>query len=213
MTLYLLLVGLWLILALFIGILSALRVLQYIVYGFLSIVIDLISRPLLNWIVVVFADKDGNLPKYLYYWQTFDATLYEGQYAAVREFESGNITGAWKDYDPYPVAAWGRYKNRAFWLFRNSCYGFSYYVFGCKWVKADWTITTYVDTPEKTLFIARSTSGHFNVYYHGRFGMLKIGWKAWNMHDPISKTFTKDNWGMGGMIPITVSVSFNAKSA
>lgn len=187
--------------------------LRYAICAVLVIALDLLSRCFFNWLVVLFCDEDGNLPRWCYYWQTFDNTCDEGMNCARAEILAG-VGGVWKDFDPYPPTKFARYMNRVQWLNRNCCYGFEYFVFGIPWVKADWTVTTFVNTPERTKFVAWSKQGHFNLYYHGKFGMYKLGWKAWNLND-MQGGFTDSN-GMGGKgrIPIVVSANpFKTKQA
>jgi hypothetical protein len=84
----------------------------------------------------------------------------------------------WSDFDPAPKTWWAVYRNRTKWLFRNPAYGFDYYLLGMKWAPTEWTIKTFIETPELTYFFA--TGPGFNMYYHGPKGMYKFGWKAWN---------------------------------
>jgi len=183
-----------------------------LVWGFATLLSTLIYIPsllVIGWILAAFCDEDGNLIYGRKLWQTFDASCDEGRNCRQRELAAGLGGDTWTAFNAFPLTAWEDYKNRALWLFRNSCYGWSYYVFGIPWVKADWTIHTYEDTPERTFFFA--TSGYaFNLYYHGRWGMYKLGWKAWNVHTVVAgiAIFT-DNAGMGGLgrIPLVISAN------
>ena len=184
---------------------------KWIVFTVLSFLISLLSWVIINPILCLFP-KGNDLRFGKKYWQTFDNDLYFGQRAEEDEILTGGDT--WKSFTPFPKTAWQRYLNRLKWLTRNCCYGWSYYAFGIKWVKADWTITPFINTPEKTLFIAKSSTGHFNIYYHGKFGMCKIGWKAWNVFDSLKVEFNNID-GMAGMgrIPHVFSVNpFKTKS-
>lgn len=181
------------------------KYLKWFLYAFTSLLIDCVSRPFLNWIVVLFSDSKGNLPGFLKYWQTFDNDLYAGQHEREKEILTGEGE-TWRWFVPLTDLWFYRYWNRAFWLLRNSCYGFSYYLFGVDWHKETWRVVKYDDTSERTFFFAVSGDA-FNLYYHGPLGMYKIGWKAWNMFDTVTNTFTRDAWGDGGKIPHVVSAN------
>ena len=74
---------------------------------------------ILNPLVVLFADKDGNLPVYLKYFGTHDNTL-DGD-------EGWRSKLPWLDWQNNKLH---RYVKRVLWLYRNTGYGFSYYVSG-----------------------------------------------------------------------------------
>lgn len=177
----------------------------FLIYPFAvvaALAVDIVCRFFLNWIVAACADEEGNLPRFLSWFQTFDATLDEGMHARRREVQA-NLGGQdWADFNPYPWTWFDRYKNRALWLFRNSAYGFDYYVFGLRWDPAEWRVIRYFDRDDLTLFIALGRG--FNVYYHGRWGMVKLGWKAWNTFDGAG--FSRQ-FGDGTCIPIVFSLS------
>lgn len=105
-----------------------------------------------NWIVAAFADEYGQLPQCLKLWQTYDNPLdidwmiYEGcvpkfarydfnrHYQYVPEDKGDNymIPGKVILKDPN-FTLWERFQRyvcRVCWLYRNSNYGFSYYVNG-----------------------------------------------------------------------------------
>lgn len=170
----------------------------------LSFVIDLACKFFLNWIVAAFADGSGNLPQALKWFQTFDATLDEGMNARRNELAAGIGGDTWAAFDPWPVTWFQRYKNRAFWLFRNSAYGFDYYLLGVPWNPDEWRVVKFVNTESLVLFIAMGRG--FNIYAHGRYGMCKIGWKAWNLYQQDTGRFSA-SWGDGGKIPLTFSLS------
>jgi len=141
-----------------------LRMLQYILLLPIDFGFGMFCRIFVNWWAPIFCDENGNLPNWLSWVGTFDATLDSG----------------WKDgYDGFNPSD-PKFKNRVKWLYRNTSYGFSYWVTGIKFDPKDWTIHKSVDTPTKTLFIATSSQGYFNITYHGKWGEYKLGWKAWN---------------------------------
>lgn len=125
---------------------------------------------LTNPLMVLFADKDGELPSFLRLWQTWDSSLDNRQYVL-------HDCPRWLSYDfneyfacsvmhdaltidygrthkvvtlkkPFPLRLkLKHYLNRVFWLYRNCGYGFAFYLFG-------------VDTDPKTI---RRKGEHFSV--------------------------------------------------
>lgn len=184
---------------------------KYVVFAVISLLIDIPSRFIFNWIVVLFADKDGNLPKYLYWFQTFDATLDEGRNARRTEI-ANNWGNNWDTYNPDPKTWFEIYKNRAFWLFRNSTYGFSYYLLGMDIDYDNWEVKKYVETDREVIFYAVAKDGKgFNFRYAGKYGTYKLGWKSYNTYDKTNGKFGK-RFGPLDRIPCVISVNpFNRK--
>lgn len=179
----------------------------YIAYpfaAFAALVFDLASKFLLNWLVVLAANNEGYLPAWLKWFQTFDASLDQGMLARRREVADGLGGDTWAAFNPYPQTTFDTYKNRALWLFRNSGYGFDYYLLGVAWNPAEWRVVRYVETDTLVLFVAVGRG--FNVYAHGRYGMAKLGWKAWNLYNKQTGKL-EGTWGDAGKIPITLSLS------
>jgi len=125
--------------------------LLYIPMAILSALVGLLTMVLAP-LLALFVQADGNLPTYLYWFQTFDATC---------------------DDCRAPPFSWtgSLWWTRTEWLFRNPAYGFDMFVFGIPFTKADWHVVT--DTP--TTFFAYTYTGMFS--YKGTY--FKWGWKAW----------------------------------
>ena len=106
-----------------------------------------------NPIVCLFADEYGNLPRLLYWWQTYDNCLdidwmvYEHnvpswaeydfnkhyQYHLEEKFDDGTIIAGYVDILDGKFTLkekLQRYVCRLCWMYRNCNYGFSYYVNG-----------------------------------------------------------------------------------
>jgi hypothetical protein len=85
---------------------------KYILFAIVQLLIDVVSFPLAP-LVALFADKDGNLPKWLSLFQTYDNTL-DGDdgYKAEHRFFPDNAN------------AFQVWANRTGWLWRNPAYGF-----------------------------------------------------------------------------------------
>lgn len=180
-----------------------LYVLAYPFAALLALLFDVVAKFLLNWIVAAFADVSGNLPRALKWFQTFDAPLDQGAINRRDELIAG-VGDTWAAFNPNPVSWFQRYKNRALWLFRNTGYGFDYYLLGVQWHPEEWRVVRFVNTPELVLFIAIGRG--FNIYAHGRYGMAKLGWKAWNLYQQDTGKWSAA-WGDGGRIPVTFSLS------
>jgi hypothetical protein len=179
----------------------------YLAYPFAaiaSLVIDILCKLILNRIVVLFADDNGNLPRALKWFQTFDATLDEGMYARRNELAAGLGGDTWAAFIAYPSTPEETYQNREKWLFRNTGYGFDYYLLGVRWNPNDWRVIRFVETDALLLFIA--VGNGFNIYIESRYGMVKLGWKAWNLFNRNTRTFS-GSWGDDNRIPITFSLT------
>ena len=104
---------------------------------------------LTNPIVVLFADDEGELPASLKLWQTWDSSLDNRQYVlydcpkwlsydfdeyydtAVMCIGHGRSKKIVLTKNPFPKRLWLKhYLNRVFWLYRNTGYGFAFYLFG-----------------------------------------------------------------------------------
>lgn len=86
--------------------------LKFVLLATLQLVIDLVSYPLAP-LVVLFCDKDGNLPKWLSPFQTYDNTC-DGDDGYKQEHR----------FFPANSNAFQVWANRTGWLWRNPAYGF-----------------------------------------------------------------------------------------
>jgi hypothetical protein len=173
----------------------ALRILQYIFFVVLDISWTLICLLLINWwapflavkgtpyIASVRGQSDYTncqmLPQWLKWADTFDVTLDAGW---VDRYWPNTYTA--EAPPPYWVRKWYQIK----WLYRNPGYGFSYWVEGIPFSSADWTFS-YTKTATLELWVATSVHGHFNINYTGFWGTYKLGWKAWNYFDPVTRAW------------------------
>src|SRR5574341_756085 len=142
-----------------------------------------------NWWAALFANKEGWLPKWLTWFQTFDNSL-----------DAGVDSGFFKRSSN----VWW---NRTRWLYRNSTDGFAYYVLGIPFIPSDWAVQRYEG--EAGVFKAKSTRGYFN-YRGSRWNFaVNLGCKAWNMYDESTGAWETSPWGPEWRIPYVCSVSFN----
>lgn len=143
---------------------------------------------LTNPFVVLFADKQGELPKVFRLWQTWDSSLDNRQYVLhdcpkwlSYDFDTYYKCGVMHDWltvnygrtrkvvilkKPFPRSLYlKRYLNRVFWLYRNCGYGFAFYLLG-------------VDTDPKTI---RRKSNHFakasNAFRYKNDDPINAHWK------------------------------------
>jgi len=89
-----------------------LLLIKYVILAIIQFAIDIFSYPLAPF-VALFCDKDGNLPKWLSLFQTYDNTC-DGDdgYKEEHRFFPANENG------------FQRWANRTGWLWRNPAYGF-----------------------------------------------------------------------------------------
>ena len=118
---------------------------KYLIYSLCQLFCMLICY-LTNPIVVLFADRQGELPKVLRLWQTWDSALDNRQYVLYDcprwlsyDFDDyyecsaipighGRSQKVVRIKKPFPRSLWlKRYLNRVFWLYRNCGYGFEFY--------------------------------------------------------------------------------------
>lgn len=120
----------------------------WIIYAPLQLVCTVLCY-LTNWLVVFFADDNGELPGVLRLWQTWDDTLdnktdigrmpsflqydWDAHYLQGKVTEEGQIRYVEQLVKPFTVVERiKRYFCRCHWLYRNCAYGFAFYVFGRK---------------------------------------------------------------------------------
>ena len=168
-----------------------------------------------NWIVAAFADECGQLPKCLKWWQTYDNPLdvewmvTEGvvpkfaRYDFKRHYEyhyedKGDdymIPGYVVLLDPN-FTLWERFQRyvcRLWWIYRNSNYGFSYYVNGRTVNGADNVVKRDIDLPNNRQFVSAVKGGNWWsktwCYYYEKpyckFFKLRVylGWKLKSVYE------------------------------
>jgi hypothetical protein len=145
--------------------------------------------------VALFAGKDGWLPDYLKWFQTFDASL-----------DAGWQDGYFGTFSA-PPTGWRLWWLRTKWLWRNPAYGFCYWVLGTSFKPEDWTVEQFVQDGNYSLFVARSKDGHFCISYNGPWGSWKLGWKAWNYFQKLDEqgkpVWNDKPWGPQWIAPIS----------
>lgn len=134
-------------------------------------------------------DAQGNLPTCLRWFQTFDASCFEGRKPPY------NFVGTDTE-----VATQ--------WLRRNPGYTFDRNVLGCPFDAADWHVLVDEEYLTRATFLAVTRSGRFNLYLQRGGFYLKLGWKAWNNWDglatpPCWDTAPTNGWGR---LPLCASV-------
>lgn len=161
----------------------------YFIYPFF--VIASLGFTLLTYVlaplVALFVKPDGNLPAWLSWFQTFDATLFEG-----RQPQYGFTGSNW----------WVS----TLWLWRNPAYTFDYMPLGVAWDKTQWSSSYSVSTSGATTFWAKGPNGQFNYEYGGTLVQVKVGWKAWNLFDATTDKYRDGNWGPLPRIPFCFTI-------
>jgi hypothetical protein len=158
------------------------RIVQYI-FELIGSLILTIFIALFSRIVALFVDVNGNLPKYLRWFQTPDATCYDEM---------------WVEEHP----TWSKYKIAHTWLVRNPAYGFR------KWcspsnVNLPLVITSgelYIadgEKPKAGRFFLVNSSGYWNFSYviDLRNGHCMRGEWGWYLL-PLAKGYDSVNTGM-----------------
>ncbi len=188
---------------------------HYLLLALCSLAFSLFAKTCVNWWAPLLA-RQGEyvdrgvryegpvLPRWLKWFDTFDAHL-----------DTGLQMGLYADLPWVAARPWLR---RIFWLYRNTGYGFSYYVLGVPFVPSEWEVTDYAETPDGAVHfeaVHTPTAGRFNrrfnTYIKSDGGIEKFGWKAWNMLDREKLRAGADHpwhdqpWGPRWRIPFVVS--------
>lgn len=173
---------------------------KWFIYAPLQLVCMIVCY-LTNWFIVLFADKNGELPGLLRLWQTWDDSLDSED--CVTKYVPAIIRYEFYKYyraESVILACYGRRKKRSiniaplplidrikryccrvFWLYRNCAYGFAFEWFGCD-IPVN-NIKVYADykAEEHELYYA-SSRNHWMLYctlpissrYRWR---IYLGWK------------------------------------
>lgn len=162
---------------------------------FLFVLLNLSTNYLVNFplapIVVLFANKDGWLPKWLWWFQTPDNPL---------DGDRG-----WQTKKPYPKEKnrYQRWVNRFSWLHRNKLYGFSEAVLSVKYnyetdhlvTVGDYANVRNTPSPAKSGTVKRYLYRNnkliaFQWYYIRQYKRwpnkcirISLGWKLWNFEN------------------------------
>ena len=143
-------------------------------------IMAMIVAYLTNPIVVLFADDKGELPKIFKWWATYDNCLdvgwmltehcvprwaeydYDRHYVYHYEekYDDGNFIAGYVDVldDNFTLKERvQRYVCRVCWLYRNSNYGFSYYVNGADVDKENIRVVKNTKEPNNEIFVAYET--------------------------------------------------------
>lgn len=168
--------------------------LKWLLYLPASLAFDIVGR-LLAPVVVLFADEDGWLPSWLWWWQTPDNSI---------DGDVGHLERWGTSTDPWP-----RYIRRVAWLWRNCGYGFNICILGFKHQDGDRKEVEGDPTVGDTSGVSgvcrwRIYRGdklvcfqYYRVHHYRIFGVWKCvrigaGWKVWG--DPGPKTVYGQHW-------------------
>lgn len=167
---------------------------KFLLFNILQIICMIICY-LTNWIVVLFADEEGNLPGILKYWQTWDDTIdnkgfidnhfpkifwydWDKHYKQYIGPISGNRIRYYQELT-VPLTTTEKIKRyfcRVGWLTRNCGYGFAYYIFG---ITFDPSKIKYIENKNGMYLLYQSGSGLWNTrwsYKDDRYFCKYIRW-------------------------------------
>ena len=176
--------------------------LRYFGYSILALLTTILCY-LTNWIVVFFADDEGELPSWLRYWQTWDDSLDSYYYMVEGECVPSFLDYGYLDkYNPvytstaeleqYGKKRWfsylkpgatfstkekiQRYFCRLHWLMRNNAYGFSFWLLGADITEQVFNVKTY------TIDTTIADNGKYFIYKKDgtifSLGSFSIKWKT-----------------------------------
>jgi len=154
--------------------------LKFIPLWIASLVLSIVAM-VFCWLIALFVDKEGNLPKYLRWFQTPDATCFDEMWVA-----------------EHPT--WSKYKIALTWIARNPAYGFR------KWVGIELSPISKVygdifigdgEFGKAGWFLLISESGYWNFTYviDLKTKSCMRGTLGWNLI-PIAKGYESINAGM-----------------
>jgi hypothetical protein len=144
---------------------GGIELLLYVTYFCLAIAWKLICY-VFNPLVVLFADDDGNLPRWLYWFQTHDSSLDQPEEWVAKHWNKWFL---YRENDK--LYCLKRYLRRVKWLYRNTGYAFRYNILGYDVNKNDWII---VHDDENISDVAGVTGWHFS--YDALKPLWKRGW-------------------------------------
>ena len=175
-----------------------LKWLLYVPFSLLAMVLCYLT----NWIVVLFADEDGELPSFLHLWQTWDNSVYCSdsvehapkflQYDWARHYrehldadaylKSVNRERWYCTCIDHNFTLWERvqrYCCGVLWLMRNASYGFSFYLLG-----ADVSPMLKTEKSANTIFVREIFGGNIGgawMYKNTAPIFSLFGWTVhWN---------------------------------
>lgn len=156
-------------------------------------VILLLSFTVLQWVtsplLALCVNAEGHLPRYLRWFETFDASVDEGWLGGYYRLGWG---GKW----------WARTK----WLCRNPGYGFAAGPLGITFWEEDWEVWfKRAKNGRDMIFFAWGPALSFDLHF--RWGILggKFGWKAWNNFDEQRLGWKSREQGRWGSLPCCFS--------
>jgi hypothetical protein len=154
---------------------------KYAFLAFIGIIFTYLIAVPLTPLIVLFANKDdGYLPRWLCWFQTFDAPVDQGWIG--NYFTNATPNNWWERVWSYSgqgtPSGFNRWLLRIRWLWRNPAYGFDLWPLGMNYDPSDWVITILEVTNGQLMrFAAQTKDGkHFSYCDHTN---RKFGWKLW----------------------------------
>lgn len=168
---------------------------KYLLYAPLQLLCMLICY-MTNWLVVFFADENGELHGLLRLWQTWDDTLdnpafiqklpaildydWQAHYVQTKIFDLIDCRQIYREVLIEQLSRTDKVKRyicRVLWLYRNCGYGFAYYIFG-----ADIKQPVHTKQIRTDCYLAWDGHGHWTFkcdskIYGYLYWKIYFGWK------------------------------------
>lgn len=174
---------------------------MYLRYGALALIQFIFTYAVaypLTPLVVLFASKDGWLPGWLRWFQTFDATI-DSAWQDSYQFCIDATPSNWFQYvwtyrgAPDTPTGLNLFMLRCRWLWRNAAYGFDYWPCGLVYDPSQWIVDVCdVTNGILTKFSARTVDGLHFCYTDSKG--TKLGWKLWWALDSNFKLLPADQF-------------------
>ena len=155
-------------------------VLKWMMLALVSVICTL-SAYILAPILYIFSDSNGNLPRWLKYYQTQDNPIW----------------GDTSFHDKQMSWTKSPYLRSVFWLWRNPAYGFDYHVLGVvinsSYAYSDHGDPSTSNTPMHSGWYVRVLDNHFTTYWQLYIVIaltqticirINLGWKLWGLLIP-----------------------------
>ena len=154
-----------------------------------SLLITLVTY-MLSPVLAALAGSDGNLPRWLYWFQTFDNTIDAGW----------QVQGNYGTYLATGIAPTGLtlWWYRVCWLCRNPAYGWDYWPFGVGFDATQWRVFLN----GANWWVALGPSGAFCVRSLAAGVSFKFGWKAWAYWQNDQWAPASYSWGPSRRAPL-----------
>jgi len=148
---------------------------RYIVYLPINLLVAMIAC-LIAPVLPLFADDNGWLPSWLWWFQTPDASI--------------NGDSGWRDVNSHPIVnLLPKYCRQVLWLIRNPSYGFNWTVLATKPLPAEWSYRGNINCDRAlgvTSHVLVRCGKYFQFRAYLKYPMINYCFQinvGWNMHE------------------------------